>query len=70
MSALPPLPVRKLKAEMVLKNLDLREVSERSGVIYTTCSQILNGRLIHPVFFKKIRDAIKAAPYPREAAVA
>lgn len=56
--------LRKLKAEMVLKELSLRDVSQRSGVPYGTCSQILNGRLIHPSYFKRIRAAILNARSP------
>lgn len=55
---------------MILKNLSLEDVSELSGVGYAQCSQILNGRLIHEVYFGKIRDAIKAAPQPKEPATA
>lgn len=70
MGALSPLPVRKLRAEMVLKNLSLRDVSDRSGVGYAQCSQILNGRLIHSGYFARISRVIKAAPQPKEAALA
>lgn len=70
MNAPPPLPLRKLRAEMVLKDLSLMEVSDRSGVPYAQCSQVLNGRLIHPVYFEKIRAAIKEAPQPKEPAAA
>lgn len=68
MSAIPPLAVRQLKADMALKNLDLGDVSRLSGVGYSQCSQVLNGRLIHEEYFAKIRDAIKAAPQPKEPA--
>jgi hypothetical protein len=70
MSAIPPLGLRKLRAEMILKNLDLGDVARLSGVGYAQCSQVLNGRLNHEEYFGKIRDAIKAAPMPKEAAAA
>ena len=57
MSAVPPLQVRKLRAEMQMKNLSLKEVSAASGVTYSQCSQILNGRLLHAEFLAKIRRA-------------
>lgn len=68
MNAVPPLPLRKLRAEMQLKNLSLREVSERSGVRYAQASQVLKGRLIHPGYLELIRRVIKAAPHPLEVA--
>jgi transcriptional regulator with XRE-family HTH domain len=68
MNAAPPLPIRKLRAEMEMKNLSLKQVSALSGVTYSQCSMILNGRLLHPQFFAKIRRAIKAAPAPMEVA--
>ncbi len=70
MSAIPSLSLRKLRAEMILKNLDLGDVSRLSGVGYSQCSQVLKGRLVHDEYFKKIRDAIKAAPMPKEVAAA
>ena len=68
MRALPPLPLRKLQAEMILKGLDLGDVHRLSGVGYAQCSEILNGRRIHARNLAKIRTAIKAAPQPREVA--
>lgn len=70
MSTIPPLAIRKLRAEMALKNLSLIDVSRRSGVGYAQCSQILNGRLVHADYCEKIRRAIKAAREPKEAAIA
>lgn len=70
MPATTPLPLRKLRAEMVLKDLSLEDVSERSGVGYTQCSQILKGRLIHPAWLEKIRETITTAPMPKEVAAA
>lgn len=62
-------PLRKLKAEMVMKDISLRKLSELSTVPYNTCSQILNGMHIHPEYLRRIRKAIHNAPPPREAAV-
>lgn len=70
MNAVPPLEIRKLRAAMELKNLSLRDVSARSGVGYSQCSQILNGRLNHAAYFNRIRRAIRTAPKPLEAIAA
>ncbi len=68
MNGTTPLPLRKLRAEMVMKDLTLEDVSRLSEVGYTQCSQILKGRLIHPGWLEKIREAIKKAPMPKEVA--
>ena len=49
---------------MEMKGLSLRDVSERSGVDYSSCSRLLNGWLNHPAYFEKIKQAIEAAPEP------
>lgn len=63
-----PLPLLKLKSQMVLKQLSLIEVSKSSGVSYTVCSQILNGRLNDPERLAAIRRAIRDAKPPELAA--
>jgi len=50
-----------------MKNLSLKDVSELSGVPYSNCSQVLNGRLIHPEYLRRIKKAIRNAPIPQEA---
>ena len=62
-----PTPLRKLKAQMAMKDLSLKDVHELSGVPYAQCSQVLNGRLIHEEYFRRIRKAIREAPMPQEA---
>jgi predicted transcriptional regulator len=64
-----PVPQRKLKAQMALRDLSSGEVSKRSGVPYSTTIQILNGRLIHPEYLRRIKNAILSAPVPQEAGV-
>lgn len=64
---LPPLSIRKLRATMELKGLNLQDVSTLSGVPYNTCCQILKGRLINPERLAKITSAIKEAEMPEEA---
>lgn len=64
-----PVPIRKLKAQMALKDLTLLKVSELSGVEYSVCSRILNGRVIHPEYLRRIKEAIQKSPAPdREVA--
>lgn len=65
----PPLPknLRRLRADMELKALDLYRVAAASGVPYTECSRILNGRVERPADLKKIASAIKSAPEPKAA---
>jgi hypothetical protein len=60
----PPDKILILKGEMVRKNLSLAEVSKLSGVGYTLCSQILNGRVNDPDRLREIRRAIRRAPKP------
>lgn len=51
---------------MVMKDLSLGDVSRLSGVDYATCSQVLNGKLIHSEYFRRIKQAIDNAPNPKE----
>jgi predicted transcriptional regulator len=62
-----PVPLRKLKAKMAMKDLSLRKVSELANVPYNQCSQILNGRQIHHEYFRRIKKAIEQAPMPTGA---
>jgi predicted HTH domain antitoxin len=55
---------------MAMKDLSVRKVSELSGVPYAQVSQILNGRLIHPEYFDKIKRAIRNARTPETAIAA
>ena len=60
-------PQRELKAEMVLKDLTLRDVSRLAGVEYVRCSEILGGSRIDPERLSKIAAAIRKAPTPKGA---
>ena len=53
-----------------MKDLSLRRVSQLANVPYTACSQVLNGQLIHPEYFRRVQKAIREAPTPQEAAPA
>jgi len=70
MKVIAPLAIRKLRAEMELKNLSLRAVAEAAEVNYSIASQVLSGRLIHPRALAKIRAVIKATRSPEEASLA
>lgn len=61
-----PLKLRKLKAEMELKELDLATVAKRARVPYATASQVLNGRLRDPLRLQKLSTVIERAPTPAE----
>jgi predicted transcriptional regulator len=63
-----PVPLRKLKAQMVMKDLSLRDVSRLANVPYGTTGNILNGLWVHPEYLRRIKKAIEEAPTPREAA--
>jgi hypothetical protein len=65
-----PVPQTKLKMKMVEKGLSLRYVSNASGVGYSLCSLILNGRYNDPDKLAKIKRVIRNAPMPTEAATA
>lgn len=61
----PPVKIRRLRAQMELSNLTLKEVSDRSGVGYSNCSMILCGRLHDPEKLAKIVAVIKAGRGPK-----
>lgn len=63
-------PQTKLKVRMLEKGLSLRDVSNLSGVGYSLCSLILNGRYNDADKLAAIRRAIRKAPVPAEAAAA
>jgi predicted transcriptional regulator len=63
-----PVPLRKLKAAMALKDLSLRDVATRANVPYGTACQILNGNWMHAEYLRRIKKAIREAPEPQEAA--
>jgi hypothetical protein len=63
-----PLPLRELKASMILKDLSLRDVADLSKVNYSVVSAILLGTRIDPKNLAKIERVITAAKLPKEAA--
>ncbi len=58
-------PLRKLKARAIMKDLSIRQISKLAGVPYSTVSQILNGNWIHPEYLERIEKVINQAPNPR-----
>jgi predicted transcriptional regulator len=60
-------PLRKLKADMIMKDLSLKDVSTLANVPYVTTGQILNGHWTHPEYLKRIKKAIREAPTPQAA---
>jgi len=62
----PPLPLRELKAKMILKDLSLKSVAKRAKVHYPTASLILSGRLRDTKRLSALRRVIEAAPMPSE----
>lgn len=64
MKTLPPAPLRRIKARAIEKGLPLKVVAKRSGMAATQVSNILAGRLVHPVALKKITRVIEVAPMP------
>lgn len=63
---IPPLRVRKIKAEMELKAVDLWSLADAAGVEYTRASKILNGRMNDEDALKKLTDALANIPMPKE----
>jgi predicted transcriptional regulator len=57
-----PLKLRQLKAEMVMKELTLVTVAKEADVPYSTTSQLLSGRMNHPLRLARIRAVIERAP--------
>ena len=62
MKLIPPPEIRALRAQMELKALSIKEVSQLSRLPYQTCSAILRGRQVHPKYLLKIQAAIEKAP--------
>lgn len=62
----PPLPLRELKAKMVLKDLSLKCVAKRARVHYPTASLILSVRLQDAKRLSALRKTIENAPMPVE----
>ena len=53
-----PLPLRQLKAEMVLRNISLTTLARRAKIDIATTSKILKGRLVDPQRLSILRSII------------
>ncbi len=62
-----PLRLRKLKAEMVLRGLDLGTLSKRSGISYTFVSELLTGSRVDEKRLLKLSAIIMHTKMPEEA---
>jgi len=58
----PPIRCRRLRAEMILKNLSLKHVARRARIHYSTASSVLNGKLVNEQHLKSLADVVAAAP--------
>jgi len=61
---IPPLSLRRLRADMELKDLSLADVARLSGIPYTVLSALLNGRIVNPKHLARARAAIHLAAMP------
>lgn len=61
-----PYPLRKAKADMALKELDLGTVAKLAKVPYVTASEILNGYRNDPKRLTRLLEVIAKAPTPEE----
>ena len=57
-----PVPLRDLRAKMILRDLTVADVAKAARVPYNTTSGILNGRIIQPSYLQRIIKAIESAP--------
>jgi predicted transcriptional regulator len=55
-------PLRELRALMILKDLSVTDVAKAARVPYNTTSGILTGRIIQPGYLQRIIKAIQSAP--------
>jgi len=62
----PPLKLRRLRADMILKNLTLGKVARRARVHKTTASSVLKGKLINAKALEAIAGVIAATPMEGE----
>lgn len=62
----PPLSLRRLKADMVLKHLSLSAVARSAKINPSVASDILNGRRNDPQRLSKLRSVISLAKMPEE----
>lgn len=60
----PPLKLRKLKAEMVLKCISLYELAQKTGFDNTLISKILNGRISDEERLQQITEVIHGTQVP------
>lgn len=58
----PPLRCRRLRAEMILKNLSLKHVARRARIHYSTASSVLNGKLVNEDQLKRLAEVVASEP--------
>lgn len=68
MKFVAPLPIRKLRAEMVLKALRLTAVAKAAGLKVPRASEVMSGKRNDPEALAKLTRVIKAAKTPTEVA--
>jgi hypothetical protein len=68
--AMKPLHLRKLKADMALKDLTLTQVAKAAGVPLSMASEILNGIRNDPLRLNRLSAEIQRAPMPSKEEVA
>ena len=61
-----PFHLRKLRSDMALKGLSLKDVSDGTKVPYTYASEILKGSRVNPKALEKISKFIEKAQMPEE----
>lgn len=68
MKLVPPLSIRKLRAQMELKSLTMTSVATRAGIRLSRASEVLNGRRNDPAALRELKRVIREAAMPQEAA--
>jgi hypothetical protein len=63
-----PLPLRKLRAEMELKELSLTTVAKRARLNLSVACDLLNGKRVDEARLAKLRKVITEAHVPGEVA--
>jgi hypothetical protein len=62
-----PLHLRKLRAEMVLKELTITALAKRTKLHVSMVSELLSGARHHPHRLSMLQKAIERAPQPEGA---
>lgn len=61
-----PLPVRRIRANIELKDLRLDWIAEKATVPYQMASALLTGRRVDPALLTLVERAVNAAPSPED----